>query len=187
MIRQLSRYFPTIPLAIVFSVLPFQPLYGSSLKNCQNVHSASTPSVSYRESRIAKGSAGTASNVAFAPDRIIVKFRDSVTEAADVIHGSGARFAHFTATHGEQLDELNSRFGVKSIAPLFQPLRRVQKDDGRLRSRESRKGLFADSFKQARSQHPKRSARVAKQAALPDLSHIYVVTVAAGTDRVSAM
>ncbi|HEY5974732.1 MAG TPA: S8 family serine peptidase, partial [Geobacteraceae bacterium] len=129
---------------------------------------------------------GSTNKVAFAPDRIIVKFRDSVTEAADMIHGSGVRFAYFTATHGDQLDELNTRFGVTGIAPLFQPLLRVEKDDGRLKTRVGRKELFTERFKHARVQHAKRSARASTQGALPDLSHIYIVTVAAGTDITAA-
>lgn len=182
MIRRMSRYFPNIALTIVFLLLAFQPLYGSS-STCPNIPSA--PQVFPRENGAGTVSAGTIKKAAYAPDRIIVKFRDSVTEAADMIHGSGARFAQFTATRGDQLDELNTHFGVTNILPLFHPLG-LEKDAGRWQSRAGRKGLFAGAFKQARTRHGQRSARAAKQIELPDLSHIYVVSLAAGTDIVAA-
>jgi len=185
MIRRLPRYFPSIALALVFSVLPLQLLYGAS-QNSADSPSAPVPPLFVPDNGARTAAVNKVPKAAFAPDRIIVKFRDSVTESADMIHGSGARFAQFTATDGAQLDELNSRFGVTGITPLFQPQLRAEKNDGRGKSRAERKRLFAAAFNKAGARHEQRSARISRRSALPDLSHIYVVALPAGTDILAA-
>ena len=181
MLRQISRHISTIVVMSGFLVLPLQPLYGASA-TCPDI--PSPPALS-REPGAGGRTSGTSGKTAFAPDRIIVKFRETVTEPADMIHASGGRFDRIVTTDGGQLDELNLRFGVKSITPLFQPLL-GEKDKGRWKSREGRKGLFAEAFGKARSRHAQRSARAARQSALPDLSHIYIVTLGEGIDILAA-
>ena len=51
-------------------------------------------------------------------DTIIVKFRPSVTEAAECIHRDG-RFASATNDRSGSLDELSERHRVLSVRPLF--------------------------------------------------------------------
>ncbi len=75
----------------------------------------------------------------YATDRIIVKFKDSLTESADLLHGAGGSFAQAAPTGGSELDELNRTFGVERITPVFEAFA-AGEDRGRGKSRWERKG-----------------------------------------------
>lgn len=125
-------------------------------------------------------------NSAVAPNRIIIKFRESVTAPADHVFAAGERFAAVSALKGDELDLLNEQFGVLKIAPLFAPPSPDHKKDRRWLTHSGRNDMFSESFAKAKQNHGRRSARAPQQSALPDLSHIYVLTLPAGTDIAAA-
>lgn len=116
----------------------------------------------------------------YATDRIIVKFKDSFTESADLLHGAGSSFSQAAPTGGKQLDELNTTLGVKKITPVFQAF--AGEDRVRGTSRSARKELLTRQFERSRAKYARRAARATQPVELPDLSNIYILSLPPGTD-----
>lgn len=116
----------------------------------------------------------------YATDRIIVKFKDSLTESADLLHGAGGSFAQAAPTGGSELDALNRTFGVKRIMPVFQAF--AGGESARGKSRWERKELLTRQFERSKAKFPKRAARATHTVELPDLSNIYILSLPQGTD-----
>lgn len=171
--------FCLLSLGMIFSCMTATVLHASSL-TCREEGRDTIPFP--RENSGATPSEHKAAKKSFAPDRIIIKFKDSLTEAADLLHGSGIPLATAAPSNGQELDELNKTFRVKSIAPLVQ-LPSLEKRNGKqAKTRSERKRQFAEWFERAKTRHPQRAARASKASAMPDLSHLYVLAVPEGTD-----
>ena len=172
-----------ISLGFLFAILPFQTLHAAS-PTCPEVKRANT-SARIFPSQENKGDPSIAkkeSKPVFARDRIIVKFKDTLTEPADILYGSEVPFAKATADKGSELDELNRIFQVKKITPVFQAPALAEKDQARRGTRSGRKQLFAEWLEGSRTRHAKRSARAAVNSSIPDISHIYTLSLPDGTD-----
>ncbi|GEM_PF-3922807 len=166
----------SFPLAAVLfflcSLLASQPVFGSPAAWPGSVRRNPLPSA--------------VPSRTYAPDRIIVKFRESITEPADLVFGAGNRFAVVAPRQGDELDSLNERFGVTAITPLFTPLPSPGKADRRWQSIAGRRELLAESFTQARQKYGRRSARAPEGLEIPDLSRTYILALPPGADIVSA-
>lgn len=122
----------------------------------------------------------------YATDRIIVKFREDLTEPADLVFASGRGFSSATSVDGDILDKLNERFGVTAIYPLFAPQYLHLKTDRRWQSTSGRRELLTELFLHARHKHARRSARTSAHSDIPDLSRTYILSLPPGTDIAEA-
>jgi subtilisin family serine protease len=114
----------------------------------------------------------------FAGDRIIVKFKDSLTEPADLVHAAGLLFAQAAPAGGGELDELNALWGVRKITPLFQ----LGGGQGSRQTITERKDSFTRLFERSRAKYARRAARASAAGAIPDLSRVYILSLPGGTD-----
>jgi MYXO-CTERM domain-containing protein len=113
-----------------------------------------------------------------------VKFREGLSEPADVVHAHGMRFADAAPSYGAGLDRLFAEYRVRSVSPLFSSFfpgvsRRPGKGAGAERRRR-----FLDSVSRSRAAFPNRAKRASRDAALPDLTNVYVLEVPPDTDVV---
>jgi subtilisin family serine protease len=104
------------------------------------------------------------------PGEVIVKFRTSLTEAADVIFSRQSRFAASTADGSDSLDRLIAETGVRRIRPLL---------SGQAASLQARRQAAAARTATVRSRFATRSGR-AIDPSLPDLTSAYVLEIPDG-------
>lgn len=177
-----SPVFFMVALGLLTSVCSATGLHAAPL-TCPDVSKVNpgTRSVSCQENR----PANPARAPLFAPDRIIIKLKDTVTEPADVLFDSGRPFAHAAASKGGELDELNGKYGVKAVTPLFKDFI-GGKGKGRLETRAKRRERFTELFAQSRARYARRAARATGNGELPDITSIYILSVPEGTDILAA-
>jgi subtilisin family serine protease len=114
------------------------------------------------------------------PGELIVKYRETVLQPVDRLLARGMSFRDATRDGGAALDALHARFGVRGARPVF----RTATDEaaaGPGADQAALRRAVADRLAAARRRHPDRSLRAVASAA-PDLSHVYVLGLAAGTD-----
>jgi len=116
--------------------------------------------------------------------QLIVKYRDSVVEPVDRLLARGASFRSATTDTSDSLDRLNAKFGVRSARPVFAKLLESLKIP-REAKQSTVKHLLAERLEAVRRRYPQRAAR-ATSPNLSDLSHVYVVDLAPGTDVTNA-
>jgi subtilisin family serine protease len=176
-----------VSLVISLSLLPVAIIHAASL-TCPEIQNGVKPDNPLLPSPNNKQTPSNQMVKAplYAPDRIIVKLRDSITEPADVVFDSGKSFAHTARNNGGELDELNRKYGVKSITLLFKNFIAGEKDKTRVQTRAGRKEHFAKLFAQSKARHAVRAARVAANSESPDISHIYTLLLPEGTDILAA-
>lgn len=121
-----------------------------------------------------------------ATDRIIVKFRETIREPADIVQESGAGFVRVAPSRGDDLDNLNKQFGVSVVTPLFADLPAKVHRDKRWRTSEGRRELHQDRIRQTRERFGVRSSRAPHQMNIPDLSRTYILWLPPGTDIAAA-
>jgi len=122
----------------------------------------------------------------FANDRIIVKFKESLTESADRIHANGLTFAQAAPVGGSELDKMNKHWGVTRITPLFQPAAGEETEKAFRKTRAERQASFTRLFERSRAKYATRAARASVTGDLPDLSHVYILSLLEGTDILAA-
>src|SRR5258706_10025545 len=114
------------------------------------------------------------------PDQIIVKYRDSVTEPVEGMLDRGRPFRSATTDSSDSLDRLHAKFGARSARPVFRAA-----VSGRAGSKgpdqAALRRLQAERLEAVRRRFPQRAARAAARE-LPDLSHVYTVMLAPGSD-----
>ncbi len=116
------------------------------------------------------------------PGRLVVKFRNALGEPADVLFRHGLKFSGSARSGGAELDQLNARYRVSSITPVFSSLfdRAIAvPGKGALAARRLK---VLESVNESRERFASRAARASPRAELPDLVHIYVLEVPAETD-----
>lgn len=121
-----------------------------------------------------------------ATGRIIVKFRETIREPADLIHVSGSGFARAASSRGDDLDQLNEKFGVKAIIPLFADLPATAILDRRWRTANGRRELHLERIRQTRERFRVRSARAPGDVEIPDLSRTFVLWLPPGVNIAEA-
>lgn len=142
-------------LAIFLLLHSAHTLYASSLTCPDPQRDPSTSTLSLLSRDKAGAPSSQKSNTSrFANDRIIVKFRESVTESADLVHADSLAFAQAALAGGDELDELNRKFGVKKYTPLFQVGADGEKEKGFRQTRAERKALFSRLFNASRENLP---------------------------------
>jgi subtilisin family serine protease len=109
-----------------------------------------------------------------------------VTEPADLIHAAGLPFAHAAQAGGSELDELNRMFGVKKYTPLFQAAADGEKEKAFRQTLSERKAHFNSIFERSRAKYARRAARASAGGVVPDLSHVYILSLPEGTDVLAA-
>jgi subtilisin family serine protease len=116
------------------------------------------------------------------PGRLIVKFRDTLGEPADVIHRYGLRFGANARSGGADVDRLNAEYRVSSIKPVFSALfARAIAAPGKGAVADRRRKL-REEVNESRARFAARAARAGPRAEIPDLVHTYVFEVPAETD-----
>ncbi|WP_242344657.1 InlB B-repeat-containing protein [Anaeromyxobacter terrae] len=115
------------------------------------------------------------------PGRLVVKFRDTLGEPADVIRRHGLRFAASARSGGADLDRLVAEYRVSAITPVFSSLFAGAIDVPGKGALADRRRRFLETVKASRAEFAARAAR-APRAELPDLVHVYVLEVPADTD-----
>ena len=120
----------------------------------------------------------------FVPDEIIVKYRDSVTVPVERLLDPGRSFRSATTDASDSLDSLHARFGVRSARPIF---RAAVAGRAGLRAADQAavRRQQAERMEAVRRRFPQRSARAIDRD-LPDLSHVYAVALAPGSDVAKA-
>lgn len=115
----------------------------------------------------------------FAPNHFIIKFKDSLTEPADLIFSRKLSFKNYTKDKSDSLDKLNIKYKIKSIKPIFikSELRSIDyKIGNQLLSK--RKNVFFGNIESIKKKYSTRSQRVSKKLpAIPDLTSIYLIEV----------
>ena len=120
----------------------------------------------------------------FVPDQIIVKYRDSVTEPVERLVDRGRPFRSATTDSSDSLDRLHGKYGARAARPVFREAVSGRAgfrapDQAAVRRRQ------AERLEAVRRRFPRRAARAAARD-LPDLSHVYAVTLAPGSDVAQA-
>jgi subtilisin family serine protease len=116
------------------------------------------------------------------PGRLVVKFRDTLDEPADVIHRHGLEFSASARSGGSDLDRLNAQYRVSSITPVFSSLfARASSVPGKGALADRRRKVV-ESVNESKARFAARAARAGPRAEIPDLVHIYVLEVPAETD-----
>src|SRR5512139_2084111 len=62
---------------------------------------------------------GTAQSPRYASGQVIVKFKQGLQEAADVLFATGARFQAALPDASDSVDRLNATYRVQGVRPLF--------------------------------------------------------------------
>lgn len=96
------------------------------------------------------------------PQRIIVKYRASVSSCAHCLLARGVPFASVTGTTG--LDDLHRRFGVRHAEGLFS-----EHPNG------PRAVAYQQQVQRVRERFPQRAARARAGSVAPDLSNLFVL------------
>jgi len=122
----------------------------------------------------------------FANDRIIIKFKENLTESADLVHANGLTFAQAAPVGGSELDKMNKQWGVTRITPLFQPAAGDETEKSFRKTRAERKASLTRLFERSRAKYASRAARASVTGDLPDLSHVYILSLPEGTDILAA-
>src|SRR5512139_2753780 len=178
------------PLAATLAVCCLVPCLSCD-SSAPSRDAASTVSAS-RVSLSAQGARGAASTrrsdgeaeegPRWVPGRLVVRFRDTLGEPADVIHRHGLRFAASARSGGADLDRLDAEYRVSSITPVFSSLfARAIAVPGRGALADRRRKLL-ESVNEARARFSARAARAAPRAETPDLVRVYVLEVPADVD-----
>src|SRR3989449_1172509 len=120
----------------------------------------------------------------FVPDEIIVKYRDSVTEPVERLLDRGQSFRSATSDASDSLDGLRTKFGVRSARPIFRAAVVGRSGSGATDQAAVRRQQ-AEHIGTVRRRFPQRAARAGTRD-LPDLSHVYTVRLAPGSDVAKA-
>ena len=116
----------------------------------------------------------------FIPNEIIVKYRDSVTVPVERLLDGGRSFRSATTDASDSLDSLHAKFGVRSARPIFRAA--VAGRAGfRAADQATVRQQQAERIEAVRRRFPQRAAR-AIEPELPDLSHVYAIALAPGSD-----
>jgi MYXO-CTERM domain-containing protein len=118
----------------------------------------------------------------FVPGRLVVKFREGLSEPADVVHASGLRFADVVPSGGADLDRLTAEHRVRSVTPLFSSFSPAGSSRPGRGARAERRRSLLDAVARARAAHPGRARRAAPEAVVPDLTSVYVLEVPPDVD-----
>ena len=118
------------------------------------------------------------------PDEIIVKYRDTVTEPVERLLDRGQSFRSATTDASDSLDALRTKFGVRSARPIFRAAVAGRAGSGAADQTVVRRQQ-AEKIEAARRRFPQRAARAGTRD-LPDLSHVYTVRLAPGSDVAKA-
>src|SRR3989338_8078208 len=114
----------------------------------------------------------------FVQGRLIVKYKESVTESVHDLLKSKKAFTLATTDASNSLDALHAKYNVKSARPLF----RTDAEEAAIvgaRTRSALKQLHADRAAAINAKFPRRAQRAPKAVGPPrDLSHIYVLELA---------
>ncbi len=110
---------------------------------------------------------------AFAPGQLVVKYRASVTECVHCLLKTHTAFQQATTDASNSLDALNAKYKVKSAEPIF----RTEAEEARLLARTSAAlTQYAETRTAAiKQQFAARTKRIPRDAALPDLSRVYLL------------
>lgn len=128
-------------------------------------------------------SPATRSAKRYAPGRFIVKFADTLTEPADVIHGLGLTFASQTAVKGADLDELHRKHKIKGVKPLFRHFLDADSASSQKKGLlAKRKRDFADRVARTKTKYQRRAQRASKGSKVADLTSVYVFESAEDAD-----
>ena len=110
-------------------------------------------------------------DVPSAPGRLIVKYRANVNACVNCLLAKGISFATVTGTNS--LDRLNRGLGVRGARPLA---------FGSAGLKGSRSAAYFNRLASIRARFPARTARAPENAAVPDLSNLYVLDLPRDTD-----
>ncbi|MEW6325304.1 MAG: S8 family serine peptidase [Nitrospirota bacterium] len=116
-----------------------------------------------------------AESAPYAKGQFIIKFRDSLSEPADLLFRQGRRFQSATSDGGPTLDQLNAKYRVKAIRPLLGQLSRDP-------SLASRRQTLSRQLEAAKLRHAQRTQRAKKNAGIPDFSHVYLINASPDAD-----
>lgn len=134
----------------------------------QHLSGAPAPTVSH-------SSLHERSSAPYVKGQLILKFRDALSEPADLLFQQHRRFQSAMSDGSQTLDQLNATYRVKSIRPL---LRHLSQE----RSVLARRQALSRQVNAARLQHPQRTQRARKGAGIPDFSQVYLVDAPADAD-----
>ncbi len=144
------------------------------------LHAATTRSATPSAAPMAAGLATTAPVAA--RNRLIVKYRDSVTVCMHCWYAHRGVLTRRTADSGASLDALDARYGIVAATPIF----RTEEDERRLGSaplalatlrRFEHQRLLA-----ARAAYPRRALRAGSRRSPSALYHVYVLQLAVAAD-----
>jgi subtilisin family serine protease len=114
---------------------------------------------------------------AYVSGQIVVKLNSSVTACLARALAAGRRLRSITADGSDSLEKLQARHGVTAARPVFRgPAQEPRTSLADLRRAEDARAAAAAG------RFPARAARAARDAVLPDLSHVYVVDVTSNAD-----
>lgn len=121
----------------------------------------------------------------YVPGQLIVKFKDTLTEPADVVYDSGMNFQQVTQNADANLDKLNKKFKVSHIQPVF---KEQFADLPKGASLADRRKAAKNKLDHVKTKFSKRSQRANKDKdqAMPDLVHVYRFDLASDADVESA-
>ncbi|MGE5463043.1 MAG: S8 family serine peptidase [Syntrophothermus sp.] len=120
----------------------------------------------------------------YAPGRLIVKYRDSVTASVARIVNEKKHFKDHTTDRSESLDRLHADQRVRTAKPLF----RSETEDVSLggQSLPEIQEHHKRKLEKAKKYRPGRTARAPGNYSLPDLAHIYVLELSSEVNIVEA-
>ena len=173
--------FCIMSVGLLSSIIPSTPLHAASLA-CPDVSRTHGNVMLHGDNCVQSALETKPQHPPFAPDRIIVKLKDTLTESADILFDAGVSVTD--AGNGGELAKLNDQFLVKAINPFFQAF--ASGDKEKSRTRAERKKLLAGLFEQSMARYSKRAARSLQTSVIPDLSGIYILTLPEGTDILAA-
>ncbi len=115
--------------------------------------------------------------------QFIVKFKDTLTEAADILQAQGLSFESATYDRSDNLDKLNDKHRVKSIKALLRPfLSQPQAFSPGGETLAQRRLQFSKRIEVSKTKHPQKAMRALKDEKVPDLTHTYLLEVSGDTD-----
>lgn len=115
------------------------------------------------------GSRREAAEPDYAKGQLLIKFKPSLRKCAHCLFEKRQRFATALSDFSDTLDQLNRDAGVSAITPLYPQWHRERVSDA--------SHVFRRAIDAVKRRFPKRTRRALKQAAIPDLTHTYRLTV----------
>ena len=120
----------------------------------------------------------------FVPGGLVVKFRDTLSEPADILLQHRLRFAAHARSGGADLDRLHAEYKVSSARPVFSSLFAGAISMPGKGALMDRRRKVLEQVNASKARFAARSARAGarERAEIPDLAHVYVLDVPADTD-----